>query len=375
MDDAKLDRPDTSRMDAAMHSSSNGFILLLLTFLVGCSSTGQQAPAPPAPPIIGRGTQAAPKPLASADAPKAPAPQQIVQDDRALLIPPPPTIEEIRGPAKPAVAAMDPDVKLVKVESTDRAETRIETASLTRGAAPSIPAEEDVLVTMKELHRKAAEAYARIDCFDARLTRRESINGKPNPQEIIFFRFRKQPFSVRLKWIGEEAQGREVIYVAGQYGNKMHIMPSKQDSILPPMRMSFTPDDTMVRSKTRHDIREAGLSEAIRGLGNSLDAAARNSAQRKRLRYLGRVNRPEYPNMEAIEDTIPPRTEALLPQGGKRVYFFDTRTNSPSAGLPVLIVTHDAAGKEVEYYCFDRMTTQIRLTDKDFDPDQVWKKK
>jgi Protein of unknown function (DUF1571) len=362
-------------MDAAMQSSSNGFALLFLTFLVGCSSAGKQPPAPAPPPIVGRGTQAAPKPLAGADVPKAPAQQQDEPDDRLLLIPPPPTIDELKGPTKPAVVAADPDVKLTSTESAVRAASNIEAAILTTRGAPLTRAQDDALVAIKELHQRAVESYAKIDCFDARLIRRESVNGKVNPQETIYFMFRKEPFSVRLKWIGQEAQGREVIYVAGQYGNKMHIMPSKQDSLLPPMHMSFAPDDTMVRSKTRHDIREAGLSEAIRGIGNSLDMAARNPAQRKRLRYLGQVTRPEYPKMEAVEDSIPPRTEALLPQGGKRVYFFDTGTNSASAGLPVLIVTHDAAAKEVEYYCFDRMTTRIRLTDKDFDPEQVWKKK
>ena len=86
--------------------------------------------------------------------------------------------------------------------------------------------------------------------------------------------------------------------------------------------------------------------------------------------------RPEYASkMEAVEETVLPGAEPLLPQGGKRVYFFDTGANSPSAAWPVLIVTHDAGGKEVEYYCFDRVTTHIRLTDLDFNPDEVWNKK
>jgi hypothetical protein len=243
--------------------------------------------------------------------------------------------------------------------------------------ATQVKSADDPFENIRRVSQQSAAAFAKLDCFDARLTRRETINGKPNPQEVIHFMFRKQPFSVRLKWIGSEGQGREVVYVDGQHGGKMHIMPTKQDAFpLPASRMSFSPDSSMVRSKTRHDIREAGLGTAVRHLGNVVEMAARDPGQRSRLRYLGLVQRPEYvAKMEAIEETVPPRTEALLPDGGKRVMFFDSGADSPSAHLPVLVITCENTGREVEYYCFDRVTTKIRLTDADFDPELVFKKK
>src|SRR5262249_50665986 len=185
---------------------------------------------------------------------------------------------------------------------------------------PARVEKDEALVTMKQIHQRAASNYARMDAFEARLTRRETIAGRPNPEEVIRFQFRVQPYSVHLKWIGgdRDAIGREVIYVQRNAASKMHILPSKADSFpLPPIRMSFAPDDPMVRSKTRHDIRDAGLGEAIKHLGKLLAAIDKTPAQRSRLKYVGPIKRNEYPSqLLAIEEVIAPRAEALLPQGG-----------------------------------------------------------
>jgi len=42
-----------------------------------------------------------------------------------------------------------------------------------------------------------------MDSYIARLTRREQVNGKKQPEEIILFKFRQQPWSVYFKWLGE----------------------------------------------------------------------------------------------------------------------------------------------------------------------------
>src|SRR5258707_11001436 len=142
------------------------------------------------------------------------------------------------------------------------------------------------------------------------------------------------------------------------------------------MRMSFAPDDSTVRNKSRHDIREAGMGEAVKHLAEMLAAIDKNPGYRTRLKYLGPVQRAEYASkMEAIEETIPPKTEKLFPLGAKRTYFFDTTPGAPSAGLPVLVVACDHTGKEVEYYCFDRFLFPVRFIDADFDPDKVWRMK
>ena len=284
-------------------------------------------------------------------------------DDRELLIPQPPKLAELTRPS---------------TEPADRAVTQANHNEPIVNPPAKMEKDED-LAAMKRIQQAAAEAYAKLDVFDARLTRRESINGKPNPQEIIRFKFRQQPYSVHLTWIGGDpsAIGREMIFVQGQHSNKMHIKPTKADAApLPPLRLSFPPDDSMVRSKSRHDIREAGMAMGIKHLAELLPAIDKNASLRTRLKYLGAIQRAEYVSkMEAIEETIPPKTEKLAPQGAKRTYFFDTTPNAISTGLPVLVVMFDNTGKEVEYYCFDRFQSAVRFTDADFDPDKVWSRK
>ena len=66
---------------------------------------------------------------------------------------------------------------------------------------------------------------------------------------------------------------------------------------------------------------------------------------------------------------MPPKSDPLLPGGGKRWWFFD-----PFNFMPVLIITHDESGREVEYYCNDRIQSPARLDDDDFNPDKLWRK-
>jgi hypothetical protein len=218
--------------------------------------------------------------------------------------------------------------------------------------------------------REAEERYAGIDSYIARMRRRERINGKERPEELLLFRFRKEPWSVYFKFLGQEGQGREVLYVKGQHGNMIHTLLAAGDVPLMPAgkRMSFAPDSPLVRSASRHPITEAGLGKIIERCGRLLEATERGDPRVGTVRYLGLVKRPEYDvPLEAAEHQIPPGYESSLPRGGTRCIMFD-----PQSRLPVLIFTRDETGQEVEYYCYDRIGFPVRLDDEDFDPDRLW---
>src|SRR5437899_386649 len=120
---------------------------------------------------------------------------------------------------------------------------------VTTAAAPaSIPS--DPAVKLHALYREAAERYARVDSYIVRLMRREQINGKDKPEEVLLFKFRKEPWSVYFKWLGQEGAGREVIYVKGQHENKIHTLLAAGDMPLMPAgrRIALAPDSLVVRS-------------------------------------------------------------------------------------------------------------------------------
>jgi hypothetical protein len=225
-------------------------------------------------------------------------------------------------------------------------------------------------VTASRLYQQAAASYGGIDSYIARLTRREVIKDKAHPEELLLFKFRKAPWSVYFKWLGKEGQGREVVFVKGQYQDKIHSLLAAGDVPFLPAgkRMAVAPDSVFVRSCSRHSITEAGIGASIDRLGTVLAALQRGDRRQGTLNVLPALLRPEFAvPVSALEHVIPAGAEAPLPRGGKRLYCFD-----PDNHLPVLVQTRDENGREVEYYRYDRLQYPVRLDADDFNPDKLW---
>jgi hypothetical protein len=224
---------------------------------------------------------------------------------------------------------------------------------------------------MCQLHSLAERQHAALDSYIVCLTRREMVHGKKQPEEMMLFKFRKQPKSVYLKWIGPAGKGREVIWVDGQHESKLHTLLAAGDMPLMPAgkRIALAPDSILVRGNSRHSITEAGVGTLIVRFGKLLDAIEKGDTRQGTLVYLGKQKRPEFTQpLEAIEWTIPPGFEEGLPKGGRRWCYLDNETH-----LPALIITHDERGQEVEYYRYTRYMLQAHLDDTDFDP-KMWDK-
>ncbi len=222
---------------------------------------------------------------------------------------------------------------------------------------------------VRQVVQQAASAYAAIDSYIARLTRRELVNGKYE-EELILFEFRKQPWSVYFKWLGDVGKGREVIFVKGQHGSQIHTLLAAGDHPLKPAgsRISLSPDSVFVRMASRHPVTEAGIGASIERLVALAEAVGRGDSRRGSLAFLGPQSRQDFLNpLVLLEHTVPPGVDPTLPRGGKRLYGFD-----PDNHLPVLVTTRDDKGQEVEYYRYDRLQYPVRLDDDDFNPDKVW---
>jgi hypothetical protein len=235
---------------------------------------------------------------------------------------------------------------------------------------PMMPPAANGLENIRRLQARAAERVGTMDSYIVRLTRREVVNGEQKPEEIMLFKFRNSPWSVYFKWLGEQGHGREVVYVKGQYEDKLHTRLAAGDMPLAPAgkRMALSPDNVLVRSASRHPITEAGLAASVDRLGRLLAGIDRHDPRAGSFTDLGQINRAEFGRpVAAIEHQIPPGVEPELPRGGRRLYGFD-----PDSGLPTLIVTRDHTGREVEYYFHDRLQFPVHLDDSDFNPDLLW---
>src|SRR5262245_1660649 len=183
--------------------------------------TKTPAPPPgPGPPPAPEAKNTTPKP---AEGPPTPAPVTPKTDVKADTKPE----ATVKVTTPPAAEAARPAETAKPTETTKPIEASKPTplppltnvASIQPPAAPAakpsanednVPAG-DPSAHLRRLHRLAEESANRLDAVTARLTRREQVNGKDGPEEVLSCKFRKEPFSVYFKWIGQYKSGREVV--------------------------------------------------------------------------------------------------------------------------------------------------------------------
>jgi hypothetical protein len=307
--------------------------------------------------------------------------------DPSSMIPPPPDMNIPDVP--PAPAKEDALVSLPK-PTGDRGNGLVAASDVVvPGEAGRSPVElaravsveqvpESNLDAVKRLHKRAIDRFNKMEGFESRLTRRETVGNKPMPEEVLQYKVRREPYSLHIKWIGNEAQGRELVYVSGKYDGKVQILTGKGEGNLIPvpsgMRVSRLPTDKDVTSKSRFDLREGGMRMSLEWFGRVVAIMERDSDQSNRMRFLGITKRRERESgLEAVEEQIPPGWEPLMPKGGRRTTCFDPDPTSASYGLPILMMAIDHTGREVEYYWFDQLKP-CRFSNADFDPDRLWKR-
>lgn len=244
--------------------------------------------------------------------------------------------------------------------------------------APTGPSSAALNITeVKKLAILAAERWAKVDTYEAVVTRKELTPAKEVNEDVVLYQYRKEPMSVFIRNLGESGKGREILYNPSKHGDKIYVMIGKGDSILPAgiKVPPVSPDDPRVREKSRYSIREAGLGTPIAKVANWVAKAESGKIPPDALRFLGTVNRKEYPYpLVGISLKLRPGDEAVMPNGGTRQWFFDPKPDSNSFGWPVLIIATEPDGREVEYYLFDKVKTQVRYTEADFAPERLGKK-
>jgi len=232
------------------------------------------------------------------------------------------------------------------------------------------------LAKLQELYQQAAQRYAQMDDYVCRFRRRELLANGDVGKDMILLRVRKHPFSLRFTWPkGSPDEGREVVYVQGRFNNQLVVRTGKGDW-LAGLRIELAPDSPRANANTRRSFLQANVGYLVESLGQAVQSQQEGNYRFGRIRYLGRQPRPESATpLECVLQEIPPGLEKLLPRGGRRYFYLATDSRLPECGLPVLIITQDDSGREVEYYCFDRFSINIGLRDEDFDPDQLWGRK
>lgn len=228
---------------------------------------------------------------------------------------------------------------------------------------------------LQTLYDRAEQRFASIHTYIVRFKRRETIGQRTLPEDNLLMKFRKEPFSIYLKSLdGSPTSGREMIYVRGRFNNQLQIKAGKYD-IMPGMRLEMDLHSPRATMNSRRTLDEAGFGNMIARFGVALAEMDSGKRPPNSLRYLGPQSRPETrQRLEGAAQIVPPGFEKHLAHGGRRYWFFSAEPTAAEYGLPVLIITLDETGREVEYYFSDRLCVNVNLGDRDFDPDYLWGK-
>ena len=372
-------------------------VLALLFAAAGCDSLrGHRAPAarPPAkldPPLARVEPVAAPLPPAPPPLPTDPPLQPPKSEQyagnvptmpvgRPAVTPPETPIVQTGAIALPeARAEADGDERRPLRDRLDARKPKpAEAKPAERPAAeptPPVQTGTDDCLAVRKLLDASNKRCADLVSFEARLIKREVVNGKQLPQDEIAYRLRMSPLSVSMKVLSSEGQGREVMYVKGQFDNKIHVVTGKGDHLIAGagFKTDMDPDSKTATAKSRYRIYEAGFGRTLAGLTKALSPPDGGSPA---VKSLGLVQRKEVPYaLDGVEVTIRAGEDPMLAKGGKRQVYFDPKPDSPGYLFPILVVTTDADGREVEYYFFDQLKVPSGLSDADWNPATLGKKK
>ena len=368
---AERNGPPRSAAQSEANPSSGKFEEVAPTDTPATVSSQAVAPQAQAIPASGAVTPASSK----TESPSTPPLIQAVAETPLFPVKIPSSVVQASQPAGDVVA-----LATVKPNRTEAIRSRAEIEHATRGmlvavtpADPPLPtfsatSESDPILTV---YRRGYSWFQQTDSFTCRMVRREVVSGKQHPEELMSFQYKKHPYSIHFKWLGQEGKGREVVYVEGKFDDKIQTRLAAGDIPFMPAgkRMSFAVDNPLVRSASRHSVREAGFGFMLSTVGTMLAHQKEGNSKLGAVQYVGKIRRPDLGGeVEMVECKLAPGAEHTLPEGGRRLYGFD-----PVLGHPVLVQTFDSRGQEVEYYRYDRFFFN-GLEESDFDPETLWAK-
>lgn len=199
-------------------------------------------------------------------------------------------------------------------------------------------------------------AYTGVKDYTATFYKQERVNGTLMPVETIMLKFRK-PFSVYLRWTGDQFNGREVLYVRGWNDDKIR---AHQGSF-PDITVNLKPDASLAMKGNRHPITDLGFGEVI----DKIVRGARLSEMRPQdnVVYVDHGESIVHNTRARCIESVAPIKKFSPYYSHRAKVCFDVKTK-----MPVRISIWDDNDSLVEDYGFENIRLNVGLTDTDFDP-------
>jgi hypothetical protein len=232
----------------------------------------------------------------------------------------------------------------------------------TRHAAADPPPPAASMEQALALLGEARRHFQGVKDYTCTLIKRERVQGRLLPENVMALAVRNRPFSVYLRWQAPRAlEGQEVCYVAGRNDGLMRVHPVGLAGVVG--FVSVAPLDPRALKDNRHPVTEAGL-------GNLLDGIARQWERERRLnRTVVRIADGEFNHRPCTwVETLHPDRSAGPFYAYRCVLGLDKATH-----LPVHTEAYDwprpggdPAGELLESYSFVNMRLNVGLGEETF---------
>jgi hypothetical protein len=210
--------------------------------------------------------------------------------------------------------------------------------------------------------QEAKRNYTVVKDYTCTLVARERVNGRLQDENIVAMKFRQQPYSVYMRWLGPaKIRDQEVAFVLGKNNNKMRVNPVGGIKGLAGWQ-NVDPNDRRVMEHSRHNIMEAGI-------GNLIDQMLKHwESDRKQVKTEIKTAEFKYQNRLCL------RIETIRPdhQAGAYCYRCVLYLDKESK-LPIRVEAYDwprpggpAEGDLLEMFSYVSLQFNVGLTDNDF---------
>lgn len=143
-------------------------------------------------------------------------------------------------------------------------------APTTRANPPATPNEAPLEQPLR-LVTEARETYKHVRDYTCTLISQERVKGKLLPEHVVDLKFRVQPFSIAMRWLGpKDLVGREVYYVHGKNNSQMRVRESSGVAKVLGF-ISIDPKNPRVFEHSNHTILESGIGHLIGQLTHWLE--------------------------------------------------------------------------------------------------------
>jgi hypothetical protein len=201
--------------------------------------------------------------------------------------------------------------------------------------------------------REAQAILSRVDSYTAIFHKQERIDGTLLPEETIALKF-KRPRMIQMRWIAKPFAGREVTYVEGRNGNRIHVREAGLLGLLP---VDLDPTGSLAMKGNRHAVTEAGIESLVQRIADNL----------RRGRAAGEVETRDG-GEETVYGRRTARLEGVFPVTARARYYcrravlsFDLETR-----VPIRVEIYDWDEALLELYGFEDLKLDAGLREADF---------